>query len=690
MNKIKSVQDLREDERKLLPDSNLGNLPGVEYKLRPDIGWCYLLEKDFRRYQFEIVKTALTQNTLVAIPTGLGKTHIAATVMLNYYLWYPEGIIAFLAPTRPLVEQQAESIKSSLNLDERAIAVLTGSVPSTKRPKLYREASIFFMTPQILEKDIKKERIDPKSIVLLVIDEAHRGQGNYAYCNIVKQLDSFQFGYRILALSATPASQIDAVQEIITNLNISKIEVRTEEDPDVAPYMHAKDTSIVRVQQNDNIKSLNRQIDTLLGNLAKPLAKLGQFAWDFVHNPERINKTKVLDVMNKLRVNKDSLMSEIGGGNISECYGNLGVMMSLLESRVQLCQHGISSFKNFIENFQNLKNNKQKNNSLRVKKKLMETEEFKTMLKELQEEADNGEEHSKLIELKKILTDHFEASPESRCIIFTQYRSSAAAIKEYLQQELENAINCEVFVGQSSGGGVRGMVQKQQLQVMEWFKRGAINCLISTSVGEEGLDIGEVELIVCYDSNSNPTRTIQRMGRTGRKKDGKVIVLSVGNNEDTKYKTSINKNKQLIRFLRSNNGCIKLYNNNPRMIPLEISHLMLSEKPARITPKKTVQRKITRFVKKKNTENPLPIPGFITAKQLVDNQVLAPKTPVSDSAQASEVTDEIRSAAKELDISEDILLEFLNTPNEISDCLKRGLESQESDMPVKKLKYERC
>jgi hypothetical protein len=54
------------------------------------------------------------------------------------------------------------------------------------------------------------------------------------------------------------------------------------------------------------------------------------------------------------------------------------------------------------------------------------------------------------------------------------------------------------------------------------------------------------------------------------------------------------------------------------------------------------------------------------------------------------VTDEIRSAAKELDISEDILLEFLNTPNDISDSLKRGLEREESDMPVKKLRYDRC
>lgn len=45
-------------------------------------------------------------------------------------------------------------------------------------------------------------------------------------------------------------------------------------------------------------------------------------------------------------------------------------------------------------------------------------------------------------------------------------------------------------------------------------------------VGEEGLDVGEVDLIICFDvSQHSPIRLVQRMGRTGRKRDGHIIVL---------------------------------------------------------------------------------------------------------------------------------------------------------------------
>ena len=44
-----------------------------------------------RDYQFAITKKALFSNTLVALPTGLGKTLIAAVVMYNYFRWFPDG-----------------------------------------------------------------------------------------------------------------------------------------------------------------------------------------------------------------------------------------------------------------------------------------------------------------------------------------------------------------------------------------------------------------------------------------------------------------------------------------------------------------------------------------------------------------------------------------------------------------------
>lgn len=71
------------------------------------------------------------------------------------------------------------------------------------------------MTPQTLQSDIKDGLFDLTKLTLLVIDEAHRATGNYAYCNVIKQLEEKQFGFRILSLSATPVSKIENLQTVV-------------------------------------------------------------------------------------------------------------------------------------------------------------------------------------------------------------------------------------------------------------------------------------------------------------------------------------------------------------------------------------------------------------------------------------------------------------------------------------------
>jgi ATP-dependent DNA helicase MPH1 len=79
------------------------------------------------------------------------------------------------------------------------------------------------------------------------------------------------------------------------------------------------------------------------------------------------------------------------------------------------------------------------------------------------------------------------------------------------------------------------MDQKTQLQIIEKFKAGTYNTIVATSIGEEGLDIGEVDLIVCYDSSASPIRMLQRMGRTGRKRAGNITLLLMKGKEEESY-----------------------------------------------------------------------------------------------------------------------------------------------------------
>ena len=43
---------------------------------------------------------------------------------------------------------------------------------------------------------------------------------------------------------------------------------------------------------------------------------------------------------------------------------------------------------------------------------------------------------------------------------------------------------------------------------MHQFKKGVLNVLVATSVAEEGLDIGDVNLIVSYDCLASPVRMV--------------------------------------------------------------------------------------------------------------------------------------------------------------------------------------
>ena len=52
--------------------------------------WVYPAQVPKRSYQIDIIKSALLRNTLVCLPTGLGKTLIAAVLMHNFCRWFPE------------------------------------------------------------------------------------------------------------------------------------------------------------------------------------------------------------------------------------------------------------------------------------------------------------------------------------------------------------------------------------------------------------------------------------------------------------------------------------------------------------------------------------------------------------------------------------------------------------------------
>lgn len=109
----------------------------------------------------------------------------------------------------------------------------------------------------MLEKDIQSGICLVKYLVCLVIDEAHRALGNYSYCTAVRELMAAPVQLRILALTATPGSKQQSIQNIIDNLHISTLEYRNESDHDVSPYVHNRNVELIEVAMGQDAIEIN-------------------------------------------------------------------------------------------------------------------------------------------------------------------------------------------------------------------------------------------------------------------------------------------------------------------------------------------------------------------------------------------------------------------------------------------------
>lgn len=209
--------------------------------------WIYPVNYPIREYQLKMSEAALFQNTLVCLPTGLGKTFIASVVMYNFYRWYPSGKIVFMAPTKPLVAQQIEACYKVMGIPQAHMAELTGSTAAKQRQEVWRAKRVFFLTPQVMVNDLSRDTCPAQQVKCVVIDEAHKALGNHAYCQVIRQLCCQNKHFRILALSATPGGDTKSVQSVISNLLVSHIELRSEESPDIRAHSHQRSVEKVVV-----------------------------------------------------------------------------------------------------------------------------------------------------------------------------------------------------------------------------------------------------------------------------------------------------------------------------------------------------------------------------------------------------------------------------------------------------------
>jgi ERCC4-related helicase len=489
-----------------------------------------LIKKDFvsrREYQETIFINCLNQNCLVVIPTGLGKTIIALMLAVYRLSEAPKSKVIFLAPTKPLVEQHHKSFLDLTLLPPESLQSLTGTIAPKKRKEIWTQIQVAFMTPQVLQNDLISGLYSLEDVSLIIFDECHRAIGDYAYVFIAKKYTGASKAHQIIGLTASPGSTQEKINEIKENLFINHIEIRTDKDSDVKNYVQKVDNKWIKISLPDEFLEIKRILEEKLKEIYKWL--------------------KEKDLLNSFDINKitrkDLLkLNNLINGRISasrkddekydmfyakKCQANairISHMLELLETQ------GINALKDYLEkNEEKIKNNTA-NKSL---KELFVDKNFRKVKQLTYEIQAQGVVHPKLEKLREILTTQLQANSESRILVFAHFRDSVNNIVRYLKED--SIIKPHKFIGQAHKGSDKGLTQKEQIRLLEDFKEGTYNTLIGTSVAEEGLDIAECDLVVFYDVVPSAIRSIQRRGRTGRKKEGNVLILMAEGTRDEGY-----------------------------------------------------------------------------------------------------------------------------------------------------------
>lgn len=485
---------------------------------------------ELRSYQKNIADSAQRRNTMVILPTALGKTVISLLVCADMLYNYRDKRILVMAPTRPLVSQHRKYFSSVLKISEENIASVTGKILPYARRAVWDRTDIrlMFATPEVVKNDLEEGRLNLKDFGLLVFDEAHRAMKEYAYTSIAKEYINQSSCPYILAMTASPGAERKRIQEVCNNLFIEHIEYKSEDDPDVKPYVNAIDVKWEWLNLPEEYRYIVSILRSMLEEKIRWLTRNGllmkAIKWIF--------KKDLIELGEVLRYKLELTMEE-QRGPLYIAMLNQSSALTLMYCLELIESQGSYSLKAFLDRIDEDENNA--HTFLLKDPRMME---IKTLVEGI------VKEHPKILHLLQLIKDHHHhqlpsindvrniPNLKSKILVFTQYRDTARHIVEVLEK---NDIKTSRFVGQAKRIGDEGMKQDEQAAVLESFRNSDFDVLVATSIAEEGLDIPEVDLVIFYEPISSEIRYIQRRGRAGRKSSGSVIILATKDTIDMRY-----------------------------------------------------------------------------------------------------------------------------------------------------------
>lgn len=494
-----------------------------------------------RLYQQVLAADVLKKgNTMIVAPTALGKTIVATLVAADRLEKVKNSKILVLAPSKPLAIQHESTFKEFLTVPCSSI---TGAVKTDERVKRWEESQIICATPQTVESDLLKGRYSLKDVSLVVFDECHHGVGSYSYVYLASRYVKESKFNLILGLTASPGSDKEKIKEVCDNLYIQSIVVKTEEDNDVRPYFNPVAIDWVRVKMSSELEKIKTHVDKALKIRLKGLKNMG------VIRTVSVNKLDILKARGRVQ---SAIARSVNPKK--ECFQAISILSAVINiqhSQELIETQGVVTFNKYVARLRKKKT--------KAAKSLIQDPNFGKAIYLAREAEKHGLEHPKLKKVTDIIkkelgqngqtklqSDRYVKDADqksSKIMVFTQYRDSLEMIHHKLEKE---GIKSAKFFGQASRDGEKGLTQKEQKEIIKAFKIGEYDVLLSTSVAEEGIDIPAVDLVILYEPVPSEVRMIQRRGRTGRKRSGRVkVLITNGTRDEGYYWASVNKERRM-------------------------------------------------------------------------------------------------------------------------------------------------
>ena len=494
-----------------------------------------------RLYQQNLYRSALKDNTLLVLPTGLGKT-VVALMLAGKAVGDARGdkgrrgaCVVVLAPTKPLVEQHASFFRENLvgagppdrtqhdpGEGRVVVADMTGEVDPAERESLFLEADVVIATPQVVRNDLAAERVSLAGVRLLVLDEAHRAAGDYPYVSLAKTFRA-QAGARgrLLGLTASPGGNARDILAVCEALGIQQIDVRTEEDIDVAPYVHEIAVNWIEVDLPGDFKVIAAKLRRMFDREARKLQDAG-----LVRRGNFASAGDIIRARQGIQAGLARLPPQERGPWWALASAQARAM-KLNHALEYIETQGSQVFLSYMDRLREEAAHRGGSAASRALAKDPDFAEAYALAKTTKAQ------HPKVETAAKLVARALKADPEGRIILFAHFRETGEVLLKRL--EAVEGARAVRFVGQAARGNDAGLSQKEQVEVIEKFEEGAFNVLVATSVAEEGLDIPQVDHVIFYEPVPSEIRTIQRRGRTGRRRAGSVEVLVARKTRDEAY-----------------------------------------------------------------------------------------------------------------------------------------------------------